>query len=181
MCPAVIFAANRNDRVSGRTNTLVVSINTRNGFSQSGAPSGRKCAVDCLGACMNLEIIILIHSGKPIVRVIIKCLESLKVYGNIPIRLIAISVKNSGAIIEDKPFRDFAPVRISWEYMTSNGCVINTDHRPSVVYVLFIRTVNKVTLMRRNIVVQRTKKFADAGSNVEKISGIMQDSGLVPI
>jgi hypothetical protein len=95
--------------------------------------------------------------------------------------LIAVSVKNSGAIIEDRPFRDFAPVRINWEYITSSGCVINIDHRPSVAYVLFISTVNRITLVIRNIVVQRMKKFADAGSNVEKISGIMQDSGLVPI
>lgn len=42
MCPALIFAASRNDRVNGRTITLVVSISTRNGLSQSGAPSGRK-------------------------------------------------------------------------------------------------------------------------------------------
>jgi len=42
MWPALIFAANRNDRVNGRTIILVVSIRTRNGFNQSGAPSGRK-------------------------------------------------------------------------------------------------------------------------------------------
>jgi len=42
MWPAVMFAANRNERVSGRTRTLDVSINTKNGFNQSGAPSGRK-------------------------------------------------------------------------------------------------------------------------------------------
>ena len=35
MCPAVMFAASRNDRVSGRTSTLVVSMSTRNGFSRS--------------------------------------------------------------------------------------------------------------------------------------------------
>jgi hypothetical protein len=42
ICPAVILAANRNDRVIGRTMILVLSIKTRNGFNQSGAPSGRK-------------------------------------------------------------------------------------------------------------------------------------------
>jgi hypothetical protein len=40
--PALIFAASRKDRVSGRTKILVVSIITKNGLSQSGAPSGRK-------------------------------------------------------------------------------------------------------------------------------------------
>lgn len=42
MWPALMFAASRNDKVSGRTVILVVSIRTRNGFNQSGAPSGRK-------------------------------------------------------------------------------------------------------------------------------------------
>jgi hypothetical protein len=40
--PALMLAANRNDRVRGRTRTLVVSIRTRKGFNQSGAPSGKK-------------------------------------------------------------------------------------------------------------------------------------------
>ena len=42
ICPALMFAASRNDRVNGRTITLVVSISTRNGLSQSGSPSERK-------------------------------------------------------------------------------------------------------------------------------------------
>ena len=48
MWPALMFAARRNERVIGRTATLVVSINTRAGLSQSGAPSGRKWAIDFL-------------------------------------------------------------------------------------------------------------------------------------
>jgi phage gp45-like len=67
-----MFAASRNESVRGRTSTLVDSIRTRNGFSQSGAPSGRKCAVVFLGAYRNLEMIILSHSGNPIVRVMIR-------------------------------------------------------------------------------------------------------------
>lgn len=66
MCPAVIFAANRKDRVMGRTRILVVSIITRNGFNHSGAPSGRKCAVDFFGEYLNEEINILNHMGSPI-------------------------------------------------------------------------------------------------------------------
>lgn len=75
MCPAVMFAANRNDRVIGRTKILVVSIITKKGFNHSGAPSGRKWAVDFFGAKLKLDINILIHIGKPIHSVIIKCLE----------------------------------------------------------------------------------------------------------
>jgi hypothetical protein len=74
-----MLAARRKDRVNGRTRTLVVSINTRNGFSQSGAPSGRKWAVDFLGLWENLEMINLIQIGSPRVRVKIKCLEVLNV------------------------------------------------------------------------------------------------------
>src|ERR1700761_9827693 len=77
MCPALIFAASRNDRVRGRTVILVVSIKTRNGFSQSGAPSGRKCAMNIFGYFVNLDRIIDIHSGSPIANVKIKCLDVL--------------------------------------------------------------------------------------------------------
>ena len=73
-----MLAANRNDRVIGRTVTLVVSIRTKNGFSQSGAPSGRKCAIDFLIDLKNLDNIIASHRGRPKIRVKIKCLEVLK-------------------------------------------------------------------------------------------------------
>ena len=49
MWPAVMLAANRNDSVIGRTMILVVSIITKNGFNHSGAPSGKKCAIDFFG------------------------------------------------------------------------------------------------------------------------------------
>jgi hypothetical protein len=35
ICPAVILAANWNNRVTGRIDTLIVSIIIRNGFNQS--------------------------------------------------------------------------------------------------------------------------------------------------
>jgi len=79
ICPALMLAANRNDRVAGRTIILVVSIRTRNGFNQSGAPSGRKWATDALGALVNEERIILSHRGSPRVRVKIKCLDVLNI------------------------------------------------------------------------------------------------------
>lgn len=42
ICPAVRLAANRKDKVIGRTKILTVSTKTRNGFSQEGAPPGRR-------------------------------------------------------------------------------------------------------------------------------------------
>ena len=72
MCPALMFAARRNDRVRGRTKTLVVSIRIKNGFNQSGAPSGRRCAIEALMFFVNEEAMNVIHSGRPRVSVIIK-------------------------------------------------------------------------------------------------------------
>ncbi len=42
--PALMLAANRKARVKGRTVMLIVSIITRNGFNQFGAPDGSRCA-----------------------------------------------------------------------------------------------------------------------------------------
>jgi len=65
ICPALMLAANRNDSVSGRTRILVVSIKIRNGFSQSGAPSGNKCATDALGDFENVDKMKDSHIGNP--------------------------------------------------------------------------------------------------------------------
>lgn len=105
MWPAVIFAANRNDSVIGRTRILVVSIITRNGFSHSGAPSGRKWAIDFFGEWANDEIIILSHIGSPIDNVRIRCLDEDSEYGTIPIKLIRIIIINRVVTIDDIPFR----------------------------------------------------------------------------
>jgi len=100
-----MLAARRKDRVIGRTATLVVSIRTRNGFSQSGAPSGRKCAIDFLIDFINLDAIIDNHKGSPNTRVKIKCLEVLKKYGINPIRLIVIIEKNNVVTVCLNPLR----------------------------------------------------------------------------
>lgn len=113
MCPAVIFAANRNDRVKGRTRILEDSIKTRNGLSQSGAPSGKKCAVAVLGLNLNLEIISLNHIGRPRDSVITKWLDILKQYGTRPSKLTIITTINTDVTKEDSPFKDVDVVRLS--------------------------------------------------------------------
>jgi hypothetical protein len=100
-----MLAARRKDRVIGRTVTLVVSIRTRNGFNQSGAPSGRKCAIDFLIDFMNLDIIIDSHKGSPNTNVKIRCLEVLKKYGINPIKLIVMIEKNSVVTVCLNPLR----------------------------------------------------------------------------
>lgn len=112
--PALILAAKRNDKVNGRTIILVDSIKTRNGFSQSGAPSGKKWAIDALGFLENLEIIIDNHSGNPNLNVKIKWLDKLNIYGIKPNRLIIIITTNKGVIKDLMPFKLYMKVRDNW-------------------------------------------------------------------
>ena len=114
MWPALMLAANRNERVRGRTIILVVSIRTRNGFNQSGAPSGRKWAIEAFMFLENLDIIIDSHRGRPNLRVKIRCLDNLNVYGIRPIKLIKIIIVNSGVTSELNPFRLYMNVRLNW-------------------------------------------------------------------
>jgi hypothetical protein len=99
-----MLAARRNDRVRGRTVILEVSIRTKNGLSQSGAPSGSRCATDAFKFFINLDITILSHIGKPIVKVKIKWLEALNIYGSSPIILIKMIIAKIVVIIVDNPF-----------------------------------------------------------------------------
>ena len=86
MWPALMFAANRKDKVIGRTIIDEDSIRTRNGFSHVGAPSGSKWAIVAEGDFVALEMININHIGSPKVRVNRRWLEDLNVYGNNPIR-----------------------------------------------------------------------------------------------
>lgn len=64
-CPALMLAASRKDRVMGRSKILTVSISTRNGFSQSGAPEGRREAAKYDGELRMEERIKASHIGSP--------------------------------------------------------------------------------------------------------------------
>lgn len=121
MWPAVMLAASRNDRVIGRTKILVVSMRTRNGFSHSGAPSGRKWAVDFFVECENDEINILIQSGRPIDRVRSRCLDDEIEYGIIPIKLTEISRMNRLDSVIGSPFMWIDMVRDSCDIMNVDG------------------------------------------------------------
>ena len=93
------MAANRNESVRGRTIILVVSISTRKGLSQFGAPSGRKWAIDALGYWLNDDRIMLSHIGNPHDKVKMRWLESLNVYGNSPSMLVTMIVVNRVEVI----------------------------------------------------------------------------------
>ena len=100
---------------------LTVSINTRNGFSQPGAPPGRSLAAKVIGLCRALEIIKDSHRGIPKDRVKIRCLENLNVYGRRPIKLIMMIIINREVIKEENLFRFIPDVRIVCEYIISSG------------------------------------------------------------
>jgi hypothetical protein len=65
MCPAVMFAASRKDRVIGRTRILTVSIRIKAGDNQFGVLIGRRRAKVDFGAFEIAEIININHSGSP--------------------------------------------------------------------------------------------------------------------
>lgn len=50
MCPALMLAARRNDKVIGRRRTLTVSIRTKMGLNHLGAPAGSRWAKKDLGS-----------------------------------------------------------------------------------------------------------------------------------
>ena len=121
MCPALILAANRTERVIGRTRVLTVSIRIRKGFSQAGAPPGRRAARVERGLNITDEIISLNHKGRPKAKVKTKWDEVLNTYGATPIKLIVMIKINKGTKIEVRPFKWVVLVRLDCWAITSIG------------------------------------------------------------
>jgi len=177
MWPALMLAASRNDRVRGRTIILVVSINTKNGFSQSGAPSGRKWATDALNDFVNLDSTILSQTGKPIVSVKIRCLDVLNMYGISPNKLIKITVIKIDDTMDLNPFRNTVLVRDSWVKISWVISFIRAAFWEFIIQKEdCIRRISR-TLIVRNILLDGAKVLNINGSKEEKISGIIQNMG----
>lgn len=174
MCPAVMFAASRKDRVIGWTNTLIVSVRTRNGFSHVGAPSGRKCAIVFLGCFVSLDRIINIHIGNPIDSVIIKCLVFLREYGVIPRRFDRIMMTKIVDTIIDIPFMCVEYVRDSCEKIVENIGISLTFARFVDGQNDKLRTIIMASDTRRRGVSSGTIDEYTYGSNVEKMSFIIK-------
>lgn len=173
--PALIFAASRNDRVAGRTKILVVSIRTKNGLSQSGAPSGRKWATDALGDFKNVDRIILSHRGRPRVRVKIRWLDVLNIYGINPIKLIKMIKENRGVIIVLIPLSLNINVRFNCLMITDVNTIIGDVLRFVLIQkdVFSILIISKLTII--NILVDGSIELKTNGSNEEKMSVIIQN------
>lgn len=119
--PAVMLAASRKLSVIGRTEILVVSIRTKNGFNQLGAPPGRRAAAQEDGFDSRPEIIRDSQIGRPITRVKERCLVRLKIYGTKPNRFKIISVENRGASREERPLRLKEDVRLNCSHIKLVG------------------------------------------------------------
>jgi len=65
ICPALMFAASRKERVAGRTVILVDSMATRKGFNHRGAPPGSREARNLVGLLMKADSIRANQAGKP--------------------------------------------------------------------------------------------------------------------
>lgn len=72
ICPAVIFAASRKDRVIGRTNVLINSMRTKTKASHSGEPWGTKFDIVTTAFFLKEDVIDIIHIGIPKVIVTIR-------------------------------------------------------------------------------------------------------------
>lgn len=90
-----MLAARRNERVRGRTLILMVSIITKNGFSQCGAPPGRSLAAQLEVLYTIADRIKASHNGRPNLSVNNKWLENLKTAGSSPNKLILMIIMNS--------------------------------------------------------------------------------------
>jgi hypothetical protein len=84
ICPAVMFAHNRTDRVIGRISCLTDSINTINWESIIGVERGTKCLKKLLMLCTLIYKMVLAQNGRARVKVKVIWLEIVKTYGISP-------------------------------------------------------------------------------------------------
>jgi hypothetical protein len=108
-CPATIFAISRTARVPGRIKFLIVSISTINGMSGPGVLWGTRWANMCLVWLTHPNSIKEIHRGSLRVRVIVKWLEAVKMYGNNPIKLFSKMNRNRLINRVVLPWKDSGP------------------------------------------------------------------------
>lgn len=116
-CPAIMFAVKRTASVPGRIRFLIVSIMTINGINVVGVPWGTKCSNMWLVFLIHPNSMNLTHKGRARVRVRIKCLVLVKMYGNSPRKLFIRIMRNRDARINEFPLFSFPFLKIvfiSW-------------------------------------------------------------------
>lgn len=105
MCPVLMFAASRNDRVRGRAEILLISIPRRKGFNQFGAPLGRRLEINLRILRVSDDIIMASQIGRAKVDENSMWEDGLKEYGERPIRFVVDRTINIDLRIRGNPFR----------------------------------------------------------------------------
>lgn len=116
-CPAIIFAVSRTASVPGRMTFLMVSMITINGINIDGVPCGTRCSNMWLVFLIHPNSINLNHIGRARVRVRVRWLVLVKMYGNSPRKLFVRIIKNREARMNEFPLFSFPFLRIvfiSW-------------------------------------------------------------------
>ena len=114
MCPVLMFAVNRKDRVIGRTKILSVSTFKRNLFNHPGAPLGISLAMKDDKLLVIEEIIKVSHRHEATGKARTMWEDELKIYGiNLRV-LIKIRVLNRAEMIEVILFKCVEKVLVAW-------------------------------------------------------------------
>lgn len=93
-CPAIMLAVSRTAKVMGRISSLIVSMITIRGINGAGVPWGVRWVIRSFVYLMMEKVIIPIHNDEEKDKVNLRWLVGVKMYGNSPIILFTIMIKN---------------------------------------------------------------------------------------
>jgi len=124
MCPAIIFAANRTDKVMGRIDSLINSTQTIKGVINIGVPLGIRCAFSFFGVFIIGYMTDINHTGMAMLKVIDGWEVCVNVYGNSP--KVLFNIMNSIKIIRgvDFPMNVLKLILFSFMFVLNSGFVI---------------------------------------------------------
>lgn len=170
-----MFAASRKDKVRGRTLILIVSMITRNGFNQWGAPPGNSPASHLVGLNTIADIIKASHSGRPNLSVNNKCLEYLNTAGSKPIKLILIIIINKATRNELNPFKWIPWVRVPCSFIIFIVLNIKMFILDGVIHIVIVNIQIVIEVINQNKMGDKYLLIIlTPGSNDEKISNIIK-------
>lgn len=170
-----MLAARRNERVRGRTLILMVSIITKNGFSQCGAPPGRSLAAQLEVLYTIADRIKASHNGRPNLSVNNKWLENLKTAGSSPNKLILMIIMNSLTSRILNPFMWAPVVRLLWSFIIFIVVLERIKRLVGVAHNDRENIITDVKVMLQNIIGDSKLLIKlTPGSKEEKISSIIK-------
>jgi hypothetical protein len=134
-----MFAVKRIASVPGRIRFLIVSIITMNGISIVGVPFGTGCSNTWLVFLIHPNNINLNHNGRANVRVSVKCLVLVKMYGNSPRKIVVKIIRNSAVKINKFPSFSFPFIKsflfLGLVYLLINHLILGRNMQRGVVEI----------------------------------------------